>query len=108
MQKTKDAPKRGLAKIATVDLVTMAVLAALDLGTKQILRPIVSVVTEPLNIPGGAVCGGIYMMWQVIAIGIVRKPGAATLTSLIEAIISLIMPFGNFGILSFIIYLGQE
>ncbi len=106
MQQTVTNRKRGLAKIATVDLVLIAVLAALDLGTKQILRPIVSVVTEPLNIPGGAVCGGIYMMWQVVAIGIVRKPGIGTLTALIEAIISLIMPFGNFGILSFIIYLG--
>jgi ABC-type thiamin/hydroxymethylpyrimidine transport system permease subunit len=106
MQKTNGISKKGLATIATVDLVIIAVLAGLDLGTKQIIRPIVSVVTEPLNIPGGAVCGGIYMMWQVVAIGIVRKPGVATLTSLIEAIISLVMPFGNFGILSFIIYLG--
>jgi energy-coupling factor transport system substrate-specific component len=95
-----------LAKIATVDLVIIALLAGLDIGTKQVIRPIISVITEPLNIPGGAVCGGIFMMWQVVAIGITRKPGAATLTALIEAIISLIMPFGNFGILSFIIYLG--
>jgi ABC-type thiamin/hydroxymethylpyrimidine transport system permease subunit len=96
----------GLATIATVDLVIMAVLAGLDLGTKQVIRPVISVVTEPLNIPGGAVAGGIYMMWHVVAIGIVRKPGVGTLTSLIESVISLIMPFGNFGILSFIIYLG--
>ncbi len=106
MQKREGKSKKGLAAIATVDLVIIAVLAGLDLGTKQIIRPIVSVVTEPLNIPGGAVCGGIYMMWQVVAIGIVRKPGVATLTALIESIISLVMPFGNFGILSFIIYLG--
>jgi ABC-type thiamin/hydroxymethylpyrimidine transport system permease subunit len=106
MTKKVTTRKHWFATIATIDLVTMAVLAGLDLGTKQVIRPIVSVVTEPLNIPGGAVCGGIYMMWQVVAIGVVRLPGVATLTSIIEAIISLVMPFGNFGILSFVIYLG--
>ena len=35
-----------------------------------------------------------------MAFGLVRKPGAATMTSLIEACISLLMPFGNFGLLS--------
>jgi ABC-type thiamin/hydroxymethylpyrimidine transport system permease subunit len=46
------------------------------------------------------------MMWPVLAYGFVRKTGAATVTSLIQAFISLLLPFGNFGLLSFVIYLA--
>jgi energy-coupling factor transport system substrate-specific component len=105
MKKPRSTSKRGLAKIATVDLVTMALLAGLDMGTKQIIHPVVQFITGPFNIPAGAVAGGVYMMWSVLAIGIIRKPGAATLTSAIESILSLLLPFGNFGVLSFVIYL---
>jgi ABC-type thiamin/hydroxymethylpyrimidine transport system permease subunit len=106
MKKPQILLPRGLAKTATVDLVTMALLAGLGIATKNIIHPIVEVITGPLYIPGGAVAGGFYMMWPVIAFGIVQKPGAAPLTALVQAIIRLLMPFGNFGILSFIIYLG--
>lgn len=75
------------------------------MGTKQIIHPTMQFITGPFNIPAGAVAGGLYMMWSVLAIGIVRKPGAATLTSAVESILSLLLPFGNFGVLSFVIYL---
>lgn len=105
MNNSHDTKKRRRIKIATVDLVTMALLAGLDMGTKQIIDPVISLITGTFNIPAGAVAGGIYMMWSVLAIGIVRRPGAATLTSLIESFLALILPYGNFGVLSFIIYL---
>jgi ABC-type thiamin/hydroxymethylpyrimidine transport system permease subunit len=98
--------KKGFAKTTTVELVTMAILASLGLATKTIIHPVVEMVTTPFYIPAGAVAGGLYMIWPVLAYGIVRKPGAATLTALTQAIISLLLPFGNFGVLSFIIYLG--
>ncbi len=101
----KNTQKRGLARTATVDLVTMSLLAGLDMGTKQIIAPTLQLVTGPFSIPTGAVAGGIYMMWSVLAIGIVRIPGAATLTSAIESFLSLIFAFGNFGVFSFVIYL---
>jgi ABC-type thiamin/hydroxymethylpyrimidine transport system permease subunit len=93
-------------KIATVDIVLMALFASLGIATKNAFHPLVATITEPFYIPAGAVAGGIYMMWPVMACGLVRKLGAATMTSLIQAFISLVMPFGNFGLLSFIIYLG--
>lgn len=93
-------------KIATVDIVLMALFASLGIATKNVFHPLVATITEPLYIPAGAVGGGVYMMWPVMACGLVRKLGAASMTSLIQAFITLVMPFGNFGLLSFIIYLG--
>jgi ABC-type thiamin/hydroxymethylpyrimidine transport system permease subunit len=93
-------------KIATVDLVLMALFASMGLATKNLLYPILGPLVGAAYIPTGAVTGGLYMMWPVMAFGFIRKPGAATMVSLIQAAISLVLPYGNFGILSFIIYLG--
>ncbi|MFA5365272.1 MAG: ECF transporter S component [Candidatus Bathyarchaeia archaeon] len=94
-----------VSRLSTVDLVTIALLAGLGLATKGIVRPVIGVITGTLYIPTGAVAGGLYMMWPVMAHGLVKKTGAATLTALVQAIISLLVPFGNFGVFSFIIYL---
>ncbi len=96
----------GVGKKATVDLVIMALFASLGLATKNIIHPLVATLAGPLYIPTGALAGGVYMMWPVMAYGFVRKIGAATVTSLTQAFISLLLPFGNFGLLSFIIYLA--
>jgi ABC-type thiamin/hydroxymethylpyrimidine transport system permease subunit len=96
---------KSTLKIATTDLVLMALFASLGIAAKQLIRPLVATITSPLYIPAGAVAGGIYMMWPVMAYGFVRKTGTASITSLTQALISLIMPFGNFGLLTFIIYL---
>jgi ABC-type thiamin/hydroxymethylpyrimidine transport system permease subunit len=93
-------------KIATVDLVLMALFASLGLATKNILHPLIGPLMGAIYVPTGAVMGGLYMMWPVMAFGFVRKPGAATMVSLTQAFISLILPYGNFGLLSFVIYLG--
>jgi ABC-type thiamin/hydroxymethylpyrimidine transport system permease subunit len=97
---------KGTLKIATVDLVLMALFASLGLATKNVIHPLVATITGPLYIPTGAVAGGVYMMWPVMAFGFVRKVGAASMTSLTQAFISLLLPFGNFGLLSFVIYLA--
>jgi hypothetical protein len=97
---------RGTLKIATVDLVLMALFASLGLATKNVIHPLVATITGPLYVPTGAVAGGLYMMWPVMAFGLVRRVGAASMLSLTQAFISLLMPFGNFGLLSFVIYLA--
>jgi ABC-type thiamin/hydroxymethylpyrimidine transport system permease subunit len=96
----------GAGKRATVNLVIMALFASLGLATKNIVHPLVATLAGPLYIPTGALAGGVYMMWPVIAYGFVRKIGAATMVSLTQAFISLLLPFGNFGLLSFVIYLA--
>lgn len=93
-------------KIATVDLVLMSMFASLGIATKNVIHPLIATVMGPLDMPTGAVAGGVYMMWPVMAYGLVQKTGAATITSLTQAFISLLVPYGNFGLLSFIIYLG--
>jgi ABC-type thiamin/hydroxymethylpyrimidine transport system permease subunit len=102
LQKTR----KGNLKIATIDLVLMTLFASLGMATKNIIHPLAATITEPFYIPAGAVAGGLYMMWPVLAFGFVRKIGAATMTSLIQAFIGLVLPFGNFGLLNFLIYLG--
>jgi ABC-type thiamin/hydroxymethylpyrimidine transport system permease subunit len=98
--------RASAARTATVDLVIMTLFASLGLATKNIIHPLVATLTGPFYIPTGAVAGGVYMMWPVMAYGFVRKVGAATITSLTQAFISLLLPFGNFGLLSFVIYLA--
>jgi ABC-type thiamin/hydroxymethylpyrimidine transport system permease subunit len=93
-------------RIATVDLVLMALFASLGLATKNILHPLIGPLMGAIYVPTGAVAGGLYMMWPVMAFGFVRKIGAASMVSLTQAFISLILPYGNFGLLSFVIYLG--
>jgi ABC-type thiamin/hydroxymethylpyrimidine transport system permease subunit len=105
MQTQIQPPKSNL-KIATTDLVLTALFASMGIAAKELLRPLIGTITGPLDIPTGAVAGGFYMMWLVMAYGLIQKKGAATLTSLIQALMSLIMPYGNFGLLSFVIYLG--
>jgi energy-coupling factor transport system substrate-specific component len=95
---------KGTLKIATTDLVLMALFASLGLATKNVIHPLVATITGPLYVPTGAVAGGLYMMWPVMAFGFVRKIGAASMVSLTQAFISLLLPFGNFGLLSFVIY----
>jgi ABC-type thiamin/hydroxymethylpyrimidine transport system permease subunit len=92
-------------RLATQDLALMALFASLGLVTKNILRPIVGGAITPLEIPTGAVTGGLYMMWPVMAFGLVRKVGAATMVSLTQALISLVLPYGNFVALNFLVYL---
>ncbi len=101
----KQKPNSSNLRIATLDLVLMALFASLGLATKNFLRPLLGPLIGAAYIPTGAVTGGLYMMWPVMAYGFIRKPGAATMVSLIQACISLVLPYGNFGVLSFPIYL---
>ena len=98
--------RKNFTKKTTADLVLMTLFASLGLATKNIIHPLVATMTGSLYIPTGAVAGGVYMMWPVMAYGLVRKLGTATTVALTQAFISLLLPFGNFGLLSFVIYLA--
>ena len=88
----------------TSDLIIIAIMAAIGLGTKQIVRPLVSLVSVPLGIPGGAIVGGFYMLWLVLTKRLAPKLGSGFLFGLTQALVVMILPFGSHGIFTLITY----
>ncbi|MHA1185638.1 MAG: ECF transporter S component [Candidatus Heimdallarchaeota archaeon] len=93
-----------MKRYSTFDLIMIAVLAALGLGTKQIVRPVIEIFTRILVIPGGAIAGGFYMLWLVLAKRFVPKFGSGIFFGIVQALVVLILPFGSHGIFTFITY----
>ncbi|MCF2142919.1 MAG: ECF transporter S component [Candidatus Heimdallarchaeota archaeon] len=93
-----------MKRFSTTDLIIIAVMAALGLGTKQIVRPIVSLITVPLAIPGGAIAGGFYFIWLVLTKRLSPKFGSGTMFGITQALVVMILPFGSHGIFTLITY----
>ena len=93
-----------MKRFNTFDLIMIALMAALGLGTKQLVRPLVSLITIPLLIPGGALAGGFYMLWLILTKRFVPKFGSGIFFGLVQALVVMIMPFGSHGIFTFITY----
>jgi len=96
---------RLLKKFTVRDLVLTAVMAALGIAVKPIVVPLAHLVSTPLMIPGGALAGGLYMMWLVVAFALTGKYGTATLAGLVQAILVMITGIsGSHGALSLVTY----
>ncbi len=93
-----------MKRYSTSDLIIIAIMAAIGLGTKQIVRPLVSLVSVPLGIPGGAIIGGFYMLWLVLTKRLAPKTGSGVLFGLTQALVVMILPFGSHGIFTIITY----
>ena len=92
-------------RYSAFDLMQITLMAALGLAVKPIIVPLTHMITGPLFIPGGAVAGGFYMMWLVLAGSLVGKRGASFLTALVQGLIVLATgSFGTHGIASIITY----
>ncbi|MEG0829429.1 MAG: ECF transporter S component [Anaerovoracaceae bacterium] len=95
-----------LQRFSVYDLVIIAIMAALGIAVKPIVVPLAHLISGPLMMPSGAFAGGLYMMWLVIAYGIVKKPGTPTLTALIQALLVFLTGIvGSHGIMTFFTYL---
>lgn len=80
-------------------------MAALGIATKPIIVPLTHIITGPLFIPGGAVAGGLYMMWIVLGGCLIRKKGAAFLIGFVQGIIVIVSgAYGTHGVASIITY----
>jgi len=102
-QPNNNRPKRWF--FSTFDLLLVALMAALGIATKPIIVPLTHILTGPLLIPGGAVAGGIYMMWMVLGGCLVKKKGAATMTGLVQGFIVLVTGvYGTHGAASLVTY----
>lgn len=88
------------------ELMTIALMASLGIALKPVIVPLVHVITGPLYIPGGAVAGGLYMSFLVLAASLTGKLGAATLTGVVQAVLMLVTGiFGTHGAMSLFTYI---
>jgi len=96
---------RALARFTVKDLLVIAAMAALGIAVKAVVTPLIHLVSAPLFIPGGALAGGLYMMWLLVASGLTGKRGAATLVGLVQAIlVTFTGVSSSHGLLSLISY----
>ncbi len=94
-----------LSRYTTLDLTVIAFMAALGLATKHVIYPLVNMVSAPVNLPTGTIAGGIYMMWLIVARGVVNRPGAATLCASVQSFAVFLTIFGRYGVLNFPVYI---
>ncbi len=87
------------------DLILIAAMAALGVALKPVISPVVHLITTPLQIPGGSLAGGLYMMWIVVAMGLTGKRGTPTMVGLVQAILVMITGItGSHGAMSLVSY----
>ena len=97
--------QRALRSYSVKDLILIAAMAALGLAVKAVVNPLIHIASALLFIPGGALGGGLYMMWLVMASGLTGKRGAATLAGLVQAILVILIGIGgSHGLISLISY----
>lgn len=98
--------KNLVKKFSIFEIIVIALMGALGIATKPVIVPLAHIITGPLYIPGGAVAGGLYMMWIVLGLGLVGKVGTATLISIVQAIMVVSLGiYGTHGIVSFFTYI---
>ena len=97
--------RNALRRFSVKDLILIAAMAALGIAVKAVVTPLIHLISAPLLIPGGALAGGLYMMWLTAAVGLTGRRGSAVLTGLVQAIIVILTGVGgSHGLLSLISY----
>lgn len=92
-------------RFSVFHLIAIALMAGAGIAVKAVIVPLVHVVTGPLYIPGGAVAGGIYMLFLVLGRGICGRFGAGFLTGLTQAVMVMLGGIsGSHGVMSLITY----
>ncbi|MGI6137165.1 MAG: hypothetical protein ACOYEE_05105, partial [Christensenellales bacterium] len=71
MDKSIKRKLKGLKAFSIFDLVLLAMLTAASIGFKVVAGNLVRMITGPLGIPGGALAGGLYMLWLPLSIVLV-------------------------------------
>jgi hypothetical protein len=97
--------KRWLRKFSLFHLILIAILAALGIGVKPLVSNLAHVVTSPLLIPGGAVAGGVYMLFLTLAAALTGARGAGALCGACQALLVLAAgASGSHGAMSLLTY----
>ncbi|MCF6461609.1 MULTISPECIES: ECF transporter S component [Bacillota] len=98
--------KNLVRKFSIFEIIVISLMATLGIATKPVIVPLVHIITGPLYIPGGAIAGGLYMMWIVLGVGLIGRLGVATLISVVQAIMVVSLGiYGTHGIISFFTYI---
>ncbi len=79
--------RRFLKSLSIKELLIIAAMAALGIAIKPVVSSLTHILTGPLGIPGGAISGGLYMLWLAVAVGLTHRPVAAFLAALTQAVI---------------------
>ncbi len=79
--------KKVFKSFGVRDFILLAMLTALSIAMKTIAGTLVRMITGPLGIPGGALAGGLYMLWLPLAIALTVKPGAALAVAALQTLI---------------------
>lgn len=96
--------RKFLSSFSVFDIIMIAMCAGLGIAVKAVVKDLVQIITMPLFIPGGAIAGGIYFLFIVVAAGFVNKPGAATLVCAVQAVLAIITATGH-GVLSLVTFI---
>jgi len=95
-------PERG----KWVDLVVIALIAAVSIVLKPYLRAPFAFVQTTLGMPVGVFIGGIYMFWPLLAGFVVPRRGVVLLTCLLQGLLAVATGFvgllGPLAVLSYI------
>jgi len=97
--------RKFIRKFSIYHLMIITLLAALGIAVKIPLQPLAQMITGPLFIPGGAMAGGIYMMFLVLSVSITGKAGAAVICGFVQALLVMITGLGgHHGALTLVTY----
>lgn len=77
------------------DISLIALLAAAGMVFKAAIGPAALAFCMQVNLPGGVVMGGVYMMWPVLGRALTRKPFSAALVGAVQ--VGLAWVFGTVG-----------
>ncbi|HHY38027.1 MAG TPA: ECF transporter S component [Clostridia bacterium] len=89
------------------DMTLLAIIAALSIVLKPYLRIPFGFIQTTLGIPVGAIIGGLYMFWPVLAGRFVPKAGAVFLVCLLQGFLAIATGFtGLLGNMAFFSYLA--
>lgn len=106
-QRERNRRSGALSSYTVFQLVLISLIAAGGIAMKPVVSVLVHMITGPLNVPGGVIAGGFYMMWLVIARALIPHKTAATATALIQALLVMVMggigSHGVFTIFSYVI-----
>ncbi|MDD2331099.1 MAG: ECF transporter S component [Candidatus Cloacimonetes bacterium] len=94
-----------MKNFGTQDLIKIAILSSIGIAIKPLITPLIKTISAPLMIPGGSLAGGFYMMWMVLAMVIVQKPGTAILFGIVQALSVFVLGwFGSHGAFTLVTY----